>query len=348
MRNDAQIVLAVDVMGSDRGSAEVLEGIYRFFKHAKTEVVRIIAVGDGAVLEPIVGAVRFRNFRSRLTIHHASEVIEMDESPTKAIRLKRDASMARAVELVQSGDADAVLSCGNTGALVALGTIRLRPMAHLERPALGTVIPALDSRFVLLDVGANPTPTARQLVKNALLGSHYCRMAMDVQEPRVGLLSIGTEEGKGNEQVQEAHEDLKKLQGIIRYSGMIEGFQLFSNEVDVVVCDGFVGNVLLKSMEGLANRLKAYLKKEFLKNPFRIFGCLFLSRAIRSIGNKLRTEKYGGAPLLGLNKPIFKAHGSSDRHAIEHAIAIAARFARGESTQQLERDIEQAEEVLSH
>jgi glycerol-3-phosphate acyltransferase PlsX len=347
MRTAGQVVLAVDAMGSDRGADEVLEGTYRFFRRSGCDSVRIIAIGDREVLDPIVAGRRFAPFRSLLTVFHAGEVIGMDESPTKAIRQKKDSSMVRAIELVQKGEADAVLSCGNTGALVALGTIRLRPMAHLERPALGAVIPAPESRFVLLDVGANPAPTVRQMVKNALLGSHYCRTAMGLPSPRVGLLSIGTEEGKGNELVQETHENLKALAGIIRYVGLVEGFQLFSGDVDVVICDGFVGNVLLKSMEGIAGQLKAYIKKELLKNLLRIFGCLFLSRAIRNIGNKLNTKQYGGAPLLGLTKPVFKAHGSSDREAIEHAITIAARFARGESSNQLERDIARAEEVLA-
>jgi glycerol-3-phosphate acyltransferase PlsX len=347
MHTDGQVVLAVDVMGSDRGAAEVLEGIYRFFKRSRCDSVRIIAIGDRAVLDPIINGRRFAPFRPLLTVFHAGEVIEMDESPTKAIRHKKDASMVRAIGLVQSGEADAVLSCGNTGALVALGIIRLRPMAHLERPALGTVIPALESRFVLLDVGANPDPTVRQLAQNALLGSHYCRTAMGLPSPRVGLLSIGTEEGKGTELVQETHEKLKALAGIIRYIGLVEGFQLFSGDVDVVICDGFVGNVLLKAMEGLASQLKAYLKKELLGNLLRIFGCLFLRGAIRNIGGKLNPKRYGGAPLLGLTKPVFKAHGSSDREAIEHAITIAARFARGESSHQLERDIACAEKVLT-
>ncbi|MDR2341206.1 MAG: phosphate acyltransferase PlsX [Puniceicoccales bacterium] len=347
MYSDGQVALAVDVMGSDLGAREVLEGVYRFFRHAKWNSVRIIAIGDREILDPVVNGRRFAPFRHLLTVFHAGETIGMDESPTKAIRHKKDASMVRAIELVQKGEADAVLSCGNTGALVALGTIRLRPMAHLERPALGAVIPALESKFVLLDVGANPTPTVRQMAQNALLGSHYCRTAMGLPSPRVGLLSIGTEEGKGNELVQETHEILKTMDGIIRYVGLVEGFQLFSGEVDVVVCDGFVGNVLLKSMEGIASQLKAYLKKELLGNVLRIFGCLFLSRALRNISCELNPKRYGGAPLLGLNKPVFKAHGSSDREAIEHAITIAARFARGESSQQLERDISRAEEVLA-
>ncbi|MDR1437536.1 MAG: phosphate acyltransferase PlsX [Puniceicoccales bacterium] len=347
MQNDRQVVVAVDAMGSDLGPREVMEGVRRFLGRRDSKGVAVVAVGDGAILGPMVESPCFSKFSERLSLHHAGEIIAMDESPTWAIRHKKDASMARAVELVCTGAADAVLSCGNTGALVALGTIRIRPMDYLERPALGAVIPAFESHFILLDVGANPTPTARQLVKNAILGSHYCRMAMGIELPRVGLLSIGTEDGKGTESVQVAHDELKKITDFINYVGLVEGFQLFSNEVDVVVCDGFVGNVLLKAMESIAKQLKSYFKKELFKNPLRILGCLFLRGAIGDIRGKLRTDKYGGAPLLGLNKPVFKAHGSSDCRAIEHAIAIAARFVREENMQNLRESIEKAEEFLS-
>jgi glycerol-3-phosphate acyltransferase PlsX len=172
-------------------------------------------------------------------------------------------------------------------------------------------------------------------------------MALGIKNPRVGLLSIGTEEGKGNDLVQRAHDDLKKLQGIIEYNGLMEGFQLFGNEVDVVVCDGFVGNVLLKSMESIAQCIKIHCKRELLKNPWRLLGCFFLRKAIGNIGKKLNTKKCGGAPLLGLHRPIFKAHGSSDCFAIEHAIAMAAHFARERSTENLRDSIEKAEKILS-
>jgi glycerol-3-phosphate acyltransferase PlsX len=222
-------------------------------------------------------------------------------------------------------------------------------MEHLERPTLATIIPAIDRHFVLLDVGANPNPTPRQLVHKALLGVHYSSVALKNPRPRVGLLSIGTEEGKGNELVQRTHEMLKVLgeNDIIPYGGLIEGFQLFQEGVDVVVCDGFVGNVLLKSMESIAKRLKIFLRRELFRNPLRTFGSLFLAGALGNIRRKLSAEKYGGAPLLGLNGPLFKAHGSSNRREICHAILIAQRFLRAGHREELRKRIARADEILT-
>ncbi|MDR3316893.1 MAG: phosphate acyltransferase PlsX [Puniceicoccales bacterium] len=350
MQNSQQPVLAVDVMGSDKGPDEILEGIYLALKTPTSLGYSVILVGDESVIRPALGHRRFRPLLPRVEIFHAGEVIAMEESPTKVLRQKKDASMARAVELVRDGKADGALSCGNTGALVALGTIKLRPMDHLERPTLATILPTIGRHFVLLDVGANPEPTARQLVHNALLGAHYSRVALKTPSPRVGLLSIGTEEGKGNGLVQRTHEMLKELGGIVDYAGLIEGFQLFqegTNGVDVVVCDGFVGNVLLKSIESLAKRLKGFLRKELLRNPLRIFGCLFLGGALRTVRRELSGEKYGGAPLLGLNGALFKAHGASNRREICHAILIAQRFLRSGHRDELRNLIARTNEILS-
>ncbi|MDR0678711.1 MAG: phosphate acyltransferase PlsX [Puniceicoccales bacterium] len=352
MRNRGQPpVLAVDVMGSDRGPKEILEGVRRALCTRTTAPFRVILVGDGGMIRATIAERRFRSVLSRMEIFHAAEVIGMEESPTKVLRQKKRASMAQAIELVKEGRSDGVLSCGNTGALVALGTVRLRPIEGLDRPALATVIPAIDRRFVLLDVGANPAPTARQLVHSAILGSHYSSVALRIPSPKIGLLSIGTEEGKGNALVQEAHETLKLLASrqIINYRGLIEGFQLFQEDgdsIDVVVCDGFVGNVLLKAMESIAKRLKKFLRKELLRNPLRIFGCLFLGAALRTIRAKLSAERYGAAPLLGLSGAVFKAHGGSDCREICHAVLIAQRFLRAGMGEELHRQVLQAQELL--
>lgn len=328
-RTDGQpTCIAVDVMGSDLGPLELLEGVYLALRSGEASNFRLIVVGDGRVVEPVLAQRRFRPFRGRLDFQHAGEVIGMDEKPMQCLRQKKDASMARAIELVKAGRADGALSCGNTGCLVALSTIQLRPLSSAGRPALATIIPAIDHNFILLDAGANPIPLPLHLSQSALLGSQYCRIALGIRSPRVGLLSIGTEEGKGNEVVQKTHEVLKNVRHLINYVGLIEGFQLFDNQVDVVVCDGFVGNILLKSLESIAKKLKGFLRRELFKNPFRIFGCLFASGALRTIRKKLSAEKYGGAPLLGLNGSVFKAHGSSSRQAICHAILIANRFSR--------------------
>lgn len=340
MDTPSKTIVAVDVMGSDLGPLEILEGVFLSLNESNEDDFSLILVGDEAIIRPFIAQPRFEKYLSRLQVCHASQVIEMNEKPTRVLRTKKDASMARAIELVKDGKADGILSCGNTGSLVALSTIKLRPLKNLERPALATVIPAINHQFVLLDVGANPESSPEQLLHNAILGAHYCQVALGLSRPRVGLLSIGTEEGKGNERVQKAHELLKRVNGEIRYEGLVEGFQLFRNGVDVVVCDGFVGNILLKSMESLAKEVKGFLKKELLKNPLRIFGCLFSIGALRSIRKKLSAEKYGGAPLLGLNGSVFKAHGGSNRQAIKYAILIAKKFAKSSEREWLARKIE--------
>jgi glycerol-3-phosphate acyltransferase PlsX len=342
-------ILAVDVMGSDAGPQEILEGVLRALGTPTSVGFGVVLVGDERLIQSFLAQRRCQPFLPRIDVLHAGEVIAMDESPTKVLRQKKDASMARAVDLVKEGRADGALTCGNTGALVSLGTIKLRPMKHLERPTLATIIPAIDRHFVLLDVGANPEPTPRQLVHNALLGEHYSRIALKVSAPRVGLLSIGTEEGKGNDLVQQTHELLKSLGGIINYRGLIEGFQLFqemADSSDVVVCDGFVGNVLLKSMESIAKRLKSFLRKELLRNPLRIFGSLFMGGVLREVREKLSAERYGGAPLLGLNGALFKAHGASNRREIRHAVLIAQRFLRAGHWDELRQQIALADEIL--
>jgi glycerol-3-phosphate acyltransferase PlsX len=351
MQSNRQPVLAIDVMGSDRGPVEILEGVRLALCTRTAAKFRAILVGDGETIRSALAQRRFKSILPRVEIFHSAEVIGMEESPTKALRQKKDASMAQAIELVKDGRAAGALSCGNTGALVALGTIRLRPLEGLERPALATVIPAIDRHFVLLDVGANPVPSPKQLVQSAILGAHYSSVALKTPSPRIGLLSIGTEEGKGNDLVRQAHESLKMLASkqIVNYSGLIEGFQFFQEGgggIDVVVCDGFVGNVLLKVMESIAKRLKNFLRKELLRNPIRAFGCLFLGGAMRTVREKLSSERYGGAPLMGLKGALFKAHGGSNSSEIRHAVLIAQRFLRAGMGEELQRQVLQAEEVL--
>jgi glycerol-3-phosphate acyltransferase PlsX len=347
MQSDGQPILAVDVMGSDLGPVEILEGVRLAIKSSGPHSFRAILVGDGNLIGAALAQRRFRSIAPSVHMLHAADVITMDESPTKALRHKKNSSMAQAIELVRDGKADGALSCGNTGALVALGTVRLRPIEGFERPVLATVIPAIDRHFILVDAGANPDPSARQMMHSAILGSHYGKVALKMADPRVGLLSIGTEEGKGTGVVQEAHCMLKALgdKQIINYGGLIEGFQLFQEQVaaiDVVLCDGFVGNVLLKVMESIADRLKVFLRRELLRNPLRAFGCLFIGGALRTVKEKLSSERYGGAPLLGLNGPLFKAHGSSDRRKICHAILIAKRFLRSAAGDELRSQVRHA------
>jgi glycerol-3-phosphate acyltransferase PlsX len=267
----------------------------------------------------------------------------MDDKPLAAWKRKRDSSMVRAIDLLKTGGASAVVSCGNTGALMAGGQLRLRLIEGISRPALAAVIPRAGGFFILIDAGANPEATAGHLLHNAILGSHYARVVLKLQSPRVGLLSIGTEEGKGTTVTTEAHALLKRVGHLVNYAGPTEGFQIFTNHCDVAVCDGFTGNLLLKSWESLAQFFSGILKHELAANPLRLSGA-FLSRgAFNALKRTINPERYGGAPLLGLRGNILKAHGSSNRHAIHSALRAASAIVRADMLRHIETDIARAE-----
>lgn len=318
--NAPERVIAVDVMGSDRGPAEIVRGAVDALGDRSD--YRIMLVGDREIIQSALPACPAKE-RERIAIVHASEVISMGEKPLQALRTKKDASMVRAIELVRSGGVDAMLSCGNTGSLMAGSTLKLRPMVGIERPALATVIPTFQRYIVMADVGANPNTTPLQMMHNAILGSDYCSRVLGVERPRVGLLTIGTEEGKGNETSLVAHDLLKAMGALIDYVGLIEGFQIFSGAVDLVICDGFVGNILLKTLEALVIQLKDYIRREFLANPLRMLGALLSRGVFGALKRRLNPEMYGAASLLGLNGVVLKSHGSSTRRAIRSAVGLA-------------------------
>jgi glycerol-3-phosphate acyltransferase PlsX len=306
----------------------------------------ITLVGDEAVLGPLLRE-HGLNGHAKLAVHHASEVITMDDKPLTALKKKKDSSMVRAIELVKTGEAGVVVSCGNTGALMAGGTLRLRPMEGIARPALAAICPRQGGHFVLIDAGANPEAKPEHLVHNAILGSHYCRVMLGVKQPRVGLMNIGTEEGKGNAVINETHESLRRVGTLINYAGPIEGFHVFAEHVDVVVCDGFVGNIMLKSWESLVKFFSNMLKEELQANPVRAIGALMSKGAFSALKERINPERYGGAPLLGLNGNVLKAHGSSNRRAFKSAIHAAHEMVKADMNQHIEADIARANELLS-
>jgi glycerol-3-phosphate acyltransferase PlsX len=315
-------IIAVDAMGSDLGPSEVIAAV-RLALEGAGAVDNVVVVGDRAIVEPLLSTAGLMG-NPRVTVFHASEVIEMDDKPMQALKRKKDASMIRAIELVKSGQAHAVLSCGNTGALMACATLKLRPLEGIDRPALAAAIPHKTGRFLLVDAGANPEADPEHLLHNAILGSNYCKAVFGMKSPRVGLLTIGTEEGKGNKRINDAHEMFKQVGDVLQYSGPIEGFHVFANHVDVVVCDGFTGNVLLKTCESLVDMFKDVLKDELRKNPVRMTGALLSAGAFKAVKRRFSAENAGGgAPLLGLNGYVLKAHGSSDRLAMASAIRSA-------------------------
>jgi phosphate acyltransferase len=229
---------------------------------------------------------------------------------------------------------------------MAGGTLRLRPMEGIARPALAAICPREGGFFVLIDAGANPEAKPEHLVHNAVLGSHFCRVMLGVKSPRVGLMTIGTEEGKGNALITETNDLLKRVGNLINYRGPIEGFHVFEEHVDVVVCDGFVGNIMLKSWESLVKFFKAMLKEEMKANPLRFTGGLLSKGAFDALKERINPERYGGAPLLGLNGNILKAHGSSNRRAIKSAIHAANEIVKADMNQHIEADIARANELL--
>jgi len=343
--SEARITLAIDAMGSDEGPKEVLEGLALAVKDAPRST-RFVVVGREEELLPNIERNSLLCAANVETLH-TSEVIGMSEKPIAGIKKKKDSSMARALEMVKENEADALFSCGNTGCLMAGGAIRLRTLEGVERPALCTIWPGRERYFTLLDAGANPHAKPFNVAQNAILGSNYARVALGLVRPRVGLLTIGTEEGKGNELIHESHELLKSINGsILNYAGLIEGFQIFENVVDVVVCDGFVGNIVLKACESLSKLIGSFLDEELRRNALRKTGALLSKGAFRSLKERINSEKFGGAPLLGLRKHVIKAHGSSNRNHVCGAIKIAINLVQCDMIDQVLTDINAANEIL--
>jgi glycerol-3-phosphate acyltransferase PlsX len=255
--------------------------------------------------------------------------------------------MVKAIELVKTGEARVAISCGNTGALMAGSTLRLRMMDGIDRPALAAVIPRDNGHFILIDAGANPDAKPDHLVHNAILGSNYAKVILGIPSPRVGLITIGTEEGKGNTLITETHEQMKRIGAVINYAGPIEGFQVFRDTVDVVVCDGFTGNILLKTWESMAKFITTLLKSELQANPVRMAGAVLAKGAFDALKSRMNPDRYGGAPLLGVRGNILKAHGSSNRHALANAIRAAAKIIHQDLYQHTIQDVAQANIALS-
>ncbi len=331
-------------MGSDLGPSEVVEAVKLAL--ADDAIDPITLVGDQAVLEPLLAAAGLKG-HAKVSIVHASEVITMEDKPLQALKRKKDSSMVRAIDLVKTGEARVTISCGNTGALMAGSTLRLRMMTGVDRPALAAVIPRAGGHFILIDAGANPEAKPEHLVHNAILGANYAKVILGVASPRVGLITIGTEEGKGNALTAETHEQLKKITSVINYVGPIEGFQVFKDTVDVVVCDGFVGNTLLKTWESLAKFITTMLKEELQANPLRMGGALLAKGAFNALRARMNPDAYGGAPLLGVRGNILKAHGSSNRHALVSAIRAAGKIIHQDLYHHIETDVARANALMT-
>lgn len=334
--------LAVDVMGGDYGCGVAVRGALQALKTSRS-ISELYLVGDQGDIE---GALEPSSAGdARLKVVHASQTVTMEDDPLVALRKrKKDNSMLRAVDLVRENRAEAVVSLGNTGALVATSTIRLRRLKGVDRPAIATIIPSATQDFVLIDSGANPECKPLHLLQFAIMGNVYSRQVLHHPRPRVGILSNGTEPNKGNELTREAVKLCQRTD--LNFLGYVEGHDLFADRVDVVVTDGFTGNIVLKTCESMGRAIMALLKKELAAALFRRFGALLANGAFRKIKHRMDADVRGGAPLFGLNGTVIKAHGSSRERAIASAIGVAVEACRSDVNRLIQEEIAEALESL--
>ena len=333
--------IAVDVMGGDHGCGVVIKGVKLAFE-ADHNISAILLVGDQECIQSALAQAGLSDVR--IEVVHASEVLTMEDKPLEGIRKKKDSSMVRAIELAREGRADAVISPGNTGALVA-GSMKLRRLDGVERPAIAARMPSRTGDFVLLDAGANPVCEPAHLAQFAVMGDVYAREILGHAKPRVGVLSNGSEESKGNDLTREAARLCSLLD--LNFIGYVEGFDLFNDAVDVVVADGFVGNVVLKTAESLGYAIKDLLKTELTASPIRKLGAMLAKGGLLKLKQRMDPEVYGGAVLLGLNGNVIKVHGSARERAIMNAIRIATEEVRHGLTAIIVRQIARANEKLT-
>ncbi len=311
--------IALDAMGGDYAPANPVAGAVLALGEFP-QITKVYLTGDMSRLEAELKKKGCND--SRIEIVHSTQIVDMTDSGLDAVRRKKDSSISRAVELVKKGDADAVVSAGNTGAAVASAHIKLRTLPGVARPAIASIMPTETNRFVLIDAGANPDPQPQNLVQNALMGAVYSKRVLGYAEPRIGLMSIGTEDAKGNELTYQAFDLLKKSS--LNFLGNVEGHDLFEKPVEVVVCDGFTGNVVLKTSEAIAHAIFAWVRNEISKaNPLVQLGGLLVKPALRVIKERTSADAVGGSPLLGVNGICIIAHGGSSPVAIKNAIRAA-------------------------
>jgi glycerol-3-phosphate acyltransferase PlsX len=311
--------IAVDAMGGDTGPRVVVPGAIDAAR-ARPGEIKLLLVGREEEIRPLLGDVD----PAWVEIVHASENIEMNEAPAQAIRRKQDASITVALRMIREGRADAMVSAGNTGAVVASSLLTIGRLHGVSRPAISTLWPNKHNGAVVLDVGANHECTPKNLVQFAIMGSVFAQVHIGVERPRVGLLNIGEEKSKGNELVRDSYA-LLEADPRIHFIGNVEGRDVFDGAADVVVCDGFVGNVILKFSESIYSFLAHLVRDEIRRGVLAKAGALLMKGAFGSIRSQLDYAEYGGAPLLGVKGVVIISHGKSSRRAIRNAILVAAK-----------------------
>ena len=311
--------IALDAMGGDFGPPNLVAGAAMALREYP-RIERLFLVGDTPQIEAELKKHGCND--RRVEIVHSTQVVDMSDKAVESVRRKKDSSISRAVDLIKQGEAEAVVSAGHTGAAVAATTIKLRMLPGVERPGIASIIPTESNIFVLIDAGANVDPRPIHLLQYGIMGSVYSRHVLGYPNPTIGLMSIGEEDVKGSEFTKEVFKQLK--QSSMNFRGNIEGHDLFAHPVEVVVCDGFVGNVILKTCESVGDAIFNWLKHELTKNAMRIAGAYLAQNAFRAIKKKVNYEEYGGSPLLGVNGICIIGHGSSTPLAIKNALRVAA------------------------
>jgi phosphate acyltransferase len=336
------VKIALDAMGGDFGPPALVAGAVMALREYP-RIEKLYLVGDTPQIEAELKKQGCNDGRVQIT--HSTQVVEMSDKPVESVRRKKDSSISRGVDLVKKGDADAVVSAGHTGAAVAATTIKLRTLPGVERPGIASVIPTESNLFVLIDSGANVDAKPMHLLQYGIMGSVYSRHVLGFENPCVGLMSIGEEDVKGTDFTKEVFKMLKE--SALNFRGNIEGHDLFAHPVEVVVCDGFVGNVILKTCESVGDAVFKWLKHELMKTKVRMAGAYLAQGAFKTIKKKVNYETYGGSPLLGVNGICIIAHGASTPLAIKNALRVAAESIEHEVNPHIVEEIRRYNETTA-
>lgn len=320
------IKIAIDAMGGDFGPAPIVEGVLQALNEASFEA---ILVGKRAEIQPLVP----KGLESRISYEEASDVFDMDEMATDALK-RKDSSIYKAIELVRNGSADAVVSAGHSGATMSLATLRIGRLDGVSRPPIATLMPTIirGKKTLVLDVGANVDCKPEHLFEFAVMSEAYAQQILHTQKPKISLLSNGEEDCKGNETSKAAFELLKKMDNFV---GNAEGNQVFDGSVDIIVCDGFVGNILLKTAEGVSGAISKIIKRNVKESAIAMIGAVLLNRVFKKLKNDVDYDEYGGAPLLGVKKCTIISHGKSSPKAIKNAIFQSIKFSKSNINEQI-------------
>ena len=325
--------IVIDGMGGDNAPKSNVEGAVNAIKEYQVD---LIITGDKDLLEKELSNYEFD--RNKLEIVHTTEIIENEDKPVKAIRSKKDSSMVVSLNLVKEGKADAIISAGNTGALLAGGLFVVGRIKGIDRPCLCSAIPNVKRGMTLIaDCGANADCKPKNLVEFAAMSNIYSRKVLGLENPKVALANVGLEEGKGNDLVKRSYEEIKKLD--LNFIGNVEAREVINAYTDIIICDGFTGNILLKSAEGVALSVMSLIKETFMASTKSKIGALLIKDDLRKLKSFIDYSEYGGAPLLGLNGGVIKAHGSSDAKAIKNAINQGIKFSKGKVVEDIKQFI---------